>query len=260
MTSPDEFYHDILTSGPSSETLLVVLSKLREEGQHKRVIQECIKAIELHPKDIPLRRLLCETYFEIGLFAQAEKQVEKLVSQVDELASLYRLQAMVYCKENRPKDAIGSLKLYLAHRPGDQEAIRLLKSLSPAEPAEISNGTEVPIQPEEFLVEMEPEPSQAGEEEAEPTGKEEFPDIATPSLAEVYLNQGQIPEALHIYERIIEDKPEDHASRQRLVELKAMLAPPTPPEPADGGRAREKKEKLIATLTTWLDEIRKTRN
>ena len=259
MSSSDDFYDEILANGPSSETLFIVLSKLREAGHHKRVIQECIKAIEAHPNDIPLRRLLSETYFEMGLFAHAEAQVEKLVSHMDELASVYKLQAMIYHKEKRFQETIRSLKLYLAHRPDDQDAIHLLESLCPTEePAEISGAAEAPSQPVEFLVKMEPEVSQEMGEETAVIEKEDFLDIATPTLAEVYLNQGQTAEALNIYERIIADNPEDHASKQRVVELKAMLAPPTPLEPSAGDNAREKKEKMIATLNTWLEEIRKT--
>ena len=259
MSISDDFYDGLLANGPSSETLFIVLSKLREEGRHKRVIQECVKAIEAHPNDIPLRRLLSETYFEIGLFAHAEAQVEKLVAHMDELASIYKLQAMIYHKEKRFQETIRSLKIYLAHRPDDQDAIHLLESLCPSEePAEISGGAEAPSQPVEFLVEMEPEASLETEEETAVIEKEDFPDIATPTLAEVYLNQGQIAEALDMYERIIADHPEDHASKQRVDELKAMLAPPEPPEPGEGDKAREKKQKMIATLNTWLEEIRKT--
>jgi tetratricopeptide (TPR) repeat protein len=259
MSSSDDLYDEILAHGPSSETLFIVLSKLREAGHHKRVIQECIKAIEAHPNDMPLRQLLSETYFEMGLFAHAEAQVEKLVSHMDELASLYKLQAMIYHKGKRFQETISSLKLYLAHRPDDQDASHLLESLCPTEkPAEISGAAETPSQPVEFLVKMEPEVAQETEEETAVIEKEDFLDIATPTLAEVYLNQGQIAEALDIYERIIADNPEDHASRQRVVELKAMLAPPTLPEPSEGDDAREKKEKMIATLTTWLEELRKT--
>ena len=258
MSSSDDFYRRILANGPSSGTLLIVLSKLGEAGEHKKVIQECIKAIAAHPNDIPLRRLLAETYFEIGLFAHAEAEVEKLISHMDDLASLYKLQAMIYQKEKRPQEAIASLKLYLAHRPDDQDAIHLFESLCPpAAPAEVSATLDVPSEPLELLVEMEPEASQEMEEESGVVAKEDFLDLATPTLAEVYVNQGQIEEALDIYERIIADNPDDHASKQRLVELGAMLAPPPPLEPSPGEGTRGRKERMIATLTSWLEEMKK---
>ena len=258
MSSSDDLYDEILANGPSPETLYIVLSKLKQGGQHMRVIQECVKAMDAHPSNIPLRRLLSETYFEIGLFAHAEAQMEQLVSQADELASLYKLQAMIFHKEKRLPETIRSLKIYLAHHPDDQDAIQLLNSLRPpVGPAEVPAGTEAPSQPVEFLIEMEPEVPQEIEEVAPLTEKEEFPDLATPTLAEVYFNQGQIVEALNIYERIVADNPEDQASIQRLVELKAMITPP-PSEPGPGDGARGKKERLIATLDTWLREIRNT--
>ncbi len=269
MSNRHDSYQEILVNGPSPGTLLIVLSEMREAGQHQRVIQECVKAIAAHPNDFQLRRLLAETYFEMGLFAYAETEVEKLIAQMRDLASLYKLQAMIYYRESRFQEATKSLKLYLTHRPDDQDAVHLYESLpvpadaaetshTPADAAEISSGAEAPGEPVEFLVEMEPEESREMGEETEAVEREDFPDIATPTLAEVYVNQGQLAEAVDIYERILSDNPEDHASKQRVMELKAMLTPPPPPERSPGERTRERKGKMIATLNTWLEEMRGT--
>ncbi len=257
MATSDELYDEILASGPSSETLFLVLSRMKEAGQRKRVIQECIKAISSRPSDIPLRRLLSETYFEEGLLAKAEEELGRLLSQTDELAGVYKLQAVVYQRQKRYPEAIKTLKVYLAHRPDDREAIDLLESLAPPlDVSEIPSITEEASEPIGVVVEMVPEPIHEMEEEKAAIEKEDFPEIATPTLAEVYVNQGQILEALHIYEKIIEDHPEDDASRQRILELKAMMAPPPAPEIKDDQEKR-KKEKMIATLNAWLEEIRK---
>jgi hypothetical protein len=41
-------------------------------------------------------------------------------------------------------------------------------------------------------------------------------EIATPTLAEVYVNQGQIQEALTIYEKVVAQNPEDQTSIKRI--------------------------------------------
>ena len=52
--------------------------------------------------------------------------------------------------------------------------------------------------------------------------QDEFSDLATPELAEIYYNQGLINEAVSTYEKVLFDKPEDDASRARLAELKTL--------------------------------------
>jgi hypothetical protein len=58
MTSQDALYDQILRRGASSETLRILLSELKKEGNPGKVIQECIKAIQIYPQDPFLRELL----------------------------------------------------------------------------------------------------------------------------------------------------------------------------------------------------------
>lgn len=134
------------------------------------------------------------------------------------------------------------------------------------------------------MAEEPPEP-----EETEPLAVEkerpEFPfeeevlsEIATPTLAEVYVNQGQLQEAISIYEKVIAQNPEDRASMTRVQELRTMLeaeaplqelelpaieAEPLlpeadlPPPEETTPKAKQKKQKTIAILESWLANIRK---
>jgi tetratricopeptide (TPR) repeat protein len=259
MIDYDQLLGEILDRGPSSETLGLVLAELKRVGHTRKVIQECIRALQHHPEDLPLRLILAEAYFEEGLLSQAEAEIETTISQMDRYASAYRLQAEIYRTQKRNDEALRSLKTYLAHRPQDEGALDLLREM----------GTEAaPIQ-EEIL---EPAPVKALEPPArkriEPlpleAEKPEFrfeeealSEIATPTLAEVYVNQGQIQEAISIYEKVIAQNPEDQASVMRAQELRTMpAAEPPPPEEADPG-AKQKKQKTIAVLESWLANIRK---
>jgi tetratricopeptide (TPR) repeat protein len=87
--------------------------------------------------------------------------------------------------------------------------------------------------------------------------EEVLSEIATPTLAEVYVNQGQIQEAVRVYERVIAQNPEDQTSAVRVQELKDMLMvePPLTEQPTP--RTRQKKDKTIAILESWLANIRK---
>lgn len=248
----DELSNQILTDGPSSGTLFVVLSKLKEAGQFKRVIQECIKALSGHPKDIRIRQLLAESYLEMGWLSQADAEIELVTRQLDHLVSAYRLKAEIYYREGREEEASDALRLYLAHRPDDGDALAFLERLKPS-------GKTLVAEPFPIVEEVPASVKPIIEEASEGAELAALPEIATPTLAEVYFNQGQFQEAINTYEKVVAQNPKAEQSRQRLEELKATLSPPTPLMRGDekGLRVRKNGEKLIAHLETWRAQIRK---
>ncbi len=237
MDTSFDLYNQILTNGPSPRTLFLVLSKMKEEGQLRRVIQECLKALSIHPFDIHIRQLLAESYFESGLISQAESELDKVTTMMNDFIPTYRLQAEIYHRERREEEAAEALKLYLAHRPDDQEARNLLDTLMPVE--------EVPV--------TKPEP-----DVEEISGPVE--EIATPTLAELYFDQNLIQEAIATYEKVVAQNPEDERSRQRLEELKAMSIEDEALESDYKGveTIRQKKEKIITILEGWLANIKES--
>jgi tetratricopeptide (TPR) repeat protein len=246
VATSDEFFDQLLADGPSPSTLFRVLTKMKEEGRIKRVIQECIKALNVYPCDIQIRQLLAECYFEAGLLAQAEAELEEVTKQLGVFVSAYKLQAEVYSRQKRLDDASKTLSLYLAHNPEDQDAKMILESLMPAKK---SSEAEPSPQPED---DANAEDAAGGTERVE----DDMPEIATPTLAEVYVNQGQIGSAITIYERVLSRNPDDEISRERLEVLKSEMGVETSVESEEVDGDREKKKKLIAILEAWLANIR----
>lgn len=245
MTMSDDLYNEILASGPSSGTLFLVLSRLKEEGQGQRVIQECIKALGFDPGAIQIRRLLAETFFEAGLISQAETELEKVSREIHDLIPVYKLQSEIYRRQKRVKEAAAALSIYTAHRPEDREAQDLLDELVP--PVEAFTVTEGIAAPPGESPDQEPDiPEQAG-----------LPDIATATLAEVYFNQGQIREAAETYEKVVAKNPDDEKARERLEQIRAMVVPEPPAEDIEARKRRVNNEKMIALLEAWLTNIRK---
>ncbi len=266
MTEYHQLFREILDRGPSAETLGLVLAELKRLGHTRTVIQECIRALRNHPDDLSLRLILAEAYVGEGLFSQAEAEIQTALAQLDRYASAYWLQSEIYRNQKRNEEALRSLKTYLALRPQDERALDLLKEM---EIPEAAPATEVaPIQEEitepmtaettESPVPKGIEPLEVEAEKPELRFDEEvLSEIATPTLAEVYVNQGQIQEAVRIYERVIAQNPKDQASVMRLQELRDMrMAEPPPPErPAPS--AEQRKERTIAILESWLTNIHK---
>jgi tetratricopeptide (TPR) repeat protein len=253
MANSDELYTRILADGPSPKTLFHLLSRLKKEGQLRRVIQESLKALNAYPNDIHIRRLLAQTYFDAGLISQAETELEKVSVLIGDLTDTYKLQAQIYIKQKRKQEATRSLELYLAHRPDDLEALDFLNTLRPEEEA----PGEEPQPPIEDI------PAEAEEQqmvEEAPAAEEEEMEIATPTLAEIYFEQGQIEEAIDTYETILAQDPEDESSGRRLEELKTMIAEEKALEEKQIDEIRQKKERMIAILESWLANIREQFN
>ena len=88
-----------------------------------------------------------------------------------------------------------------------------------------------------------------------PPEEKEISDLATPTLAEIFYNQGQLYEAISTYEKVLALHPQDEDSMRRLAELKAMKETEARPLRAEDKDFRKKKEKMISILDGWLTRI-----
>ena len=251
METSDQFIADILTSGPSPETVFIVLKKLKEDGYHNRVIQEGIKALAIYPNDIRIRHLMAETYLESGRVFEAEKEIIKVVTHLKELiSSSCRIQSGIFKKQKRTDKAIEALKQYLLFNPDDAAVLGMLEELEiTEEPTPVSRLDMV----EESIVQED-----ITEEIKAREAEETIPEIATPTIAEIYFDQGRVKEAITIYEKVIEERPDDEKSRQRLKELQGIWTGNIQEEGTPGeDLVKQKKERMIEILESWLINIRK---
>lgn len=237
----------MLRDSQSQGSLFFLINKMKEEGRLDDIIQVCLKALDALPDYFPLRHLLAEIYFEEGFFDQAEAELSKVVSDIDSLISVYKLQAEIYTQKKRYKEAFEALKRYLAHKSDDREALELLNSIKiPAE------STSIPLEEEDLSI------SKVSSGLATGTGDEdEYSEFATPTLAEIFFSQGQINNAIRTYEKILLNDPDDNESKRRLDELKALKS-------EKPGMKEDKdsviKVKMISFLEGWLTKIRESKN
>jgi tetratricopeptide (TPR) repeat protein len=199
----ERLLEELLETDASPGTLHLVLSKMKDRGRTSLVVQQCRKALNLHPHHQGLRTLLAEAYLDQGLAARASEELEQVTRRVDEAARAYKILADALVRQGRDAEAAASLDLYLAHRPDDAEAGEILARLRPPAP-------EAP----------------SGEAGLEALSDEPIPEIATPTLAELYFSQGQIEAAVETYERILARSPNDARTLARLRELRALTEAP----------------------------------
>lgn len=248
----ERLLEELLETDASPGALHLVLSKLKGRGRTSLVVQQCRKALSLHPNRDDLRTLLAEAYLEQGLAARAEEELLRVTRRLDEAAGAYKLLADALLRQGRDAEAAECLDRYLAHQPDDADAGETLVRLRPPAP---ETGAETAAPEETRAGEEERRETPAFEEEA-PAG-EPIPEIATPTLAELYYSQGQIDAAVETYERILTRSPDDPRANARLRELLALRAAPAeaPPLEEEAPEAAPDEEPEVEALeTAWPGE------
>lgn len=213
----DEIYDEILNKPVTPRASLLLINGLKQEGKREMVVKACQKALEFFPDDINIRRVLAETYVEQGSIELAQKELTILCEQIDELSSLLKLQAEVYIKEDKTKEAIECLELYLAHHRSDKEAAQVLSELSSPP-------------------------------------KKEPSILPTSTLAEIYYKQGELEAAIRTYEQTVKAFPDDEKAKRRLDELRKIREAEGPAKAKEEG-LRERKLNLIKVLERWLTNM-----
>ena len=242
MAETDNLLDEILNHGPSANSISIVLTRMKKEGRLSEVVQECIKFLRVYPDDIRLRIILAESYLEIGFIGLAGAEFEKVKSMIENLIPAYKLLAEIYAKQQRVTEAADTLKLYLAHCPGEPEALKLLEEmrLVPA-------SGETPLKTQELLDDLVP-----GVDEP----RDALVDFATPTIAELYYAQGKLSAAISTYEKVISSNPDDSESLRRLIELKGVALEESGPEGKEKDNLHARTEKLITILEEWLPKIK----
>jgi len=287
MEKSNDLLGEILNYGPSQGTFFLVLQKMKEEGRSSEVIQECQKALSLYPDDLRLRTLLAESYLDLGFIGLAETELATVTSRLGDLVSAYKLQAEIYTKQQRTEEAVWALNQYLVHRPDDHDALDLLDKIKSGVEGEKPKATQVledfahteeervedvvhsqeedilesVVIPEDITraleedIEEEVLVAELPEERIDQEEKNEFAELATTELAEIYYNQGLINEAINTYELALLSNPDDKTSMERLAELKALnVDKPEQQTPADD-ILRERKKRMITVLEEWMDRM-----
>ncbi len=275
MEQEAKFLDLVFSNNPSASTCIILLQRLEQEGDLKRAVQMGTKALGLFPDHVPLLKIMAGIYKKAGFIGLAEQTLNQAALRLDDLAGVYKSLALILVDQNRNEEALKVLRKYLAHFPDDREALKLEEDLKPVEKVEEKKeelleeitgpvlGGDYIAAPEDLLekeegleiIEEEPVGFQSAEEEPiveEPaTGAE----LATPTLAEIYFGQGQLQDAIQIYEQYLSSHPEDHNAARRLAELKALIEGESLETGEQFDIIVQRKQRAINILESWLSKI-----
>jgi hypothetical protein len=101
-------------------------------------------------------------------------------------------------------------------------------------------------------------PASLGPSSPEPGLPEPGPALSTPTMAELYFDQGFFARAIAVYEEILEREPSNERARARLIEIGARARTlDGPPAPDPRGQRRQAIERTISRLEQMLAAVRR---
>ncbi|MCD4813395.1 tetratricopeptide repeat protein [bacterium] len=200
-----EEYNKKLNNNPESLVFVPLAEAYRKSGLLDEAIETCLKGLQLHPSYMSARMVLGRAYMEKKLYGEAETEFRKVASADVNNIMAHSLLGQNYMKQFKYADAIKEYQKVLTLNPDDMTAQQMLnKALELARQNNSGKG------------------SSAVSKQEKPS--EEKDTRKNLSRAEELSKQGDIENAIKLYQLILEADPENLVVRQRLKDLELRKA------------------------------------
>jgi len=246
-------YTEILSKDPESTIFVSLSEAYRKMGMlddARNVVEKGLKGhSDFSPAHIVLGRILCQQ----GEYADSESAFQKALEyDAESLAALvgFARLTILLGKENEGRE------LLLRARelsPADPVINKLLLSLPEKKSEEFVPDEAVTAEDAVQEIEEEPATEAALEVEEEPVeddaSEELVSNLASPTLAELYLKQGLAQQALDVYRQLSNDDPDNFQFRLKIRDLEDKLISGPVSEDVDivEPEATESEEVVTAT-------------
>lgn len=242
-----EEYSKKLNSNPESLVFVPLAEAYRKSGMLDEAIETCLKGLQIHPSYMSARMVLGRAYMEKKLYEEAATEYKKVASADVNNIMAHSLLGQNYLLQAKYADAIKEFQKVLALNPDDGNAQQLL-----AKALELTKANAP--KPET------PAPAAKSAADAERDKKQNL------SRAEEFSRQGDVENAVKLYQLILEADPENLVVRQRLKDLEVKKAKasterkaPERPRPEAGGTSRD-NDKITSDdiLSVMKDTVPRT--
>lgn len=247
-------FEDTLAKDPASYCFAPLAEMYRKTGLLEDAISTAQKGTALHPEYVGGYMALGRAYLDKGLTAEALEALQRVVSFTPENMLAQKLLCQIYNDSGDNVLLRKTLAALVLLNPADTESRILLESLD-----RVSGFESGQSEGADFQVELIPEDeAAAGLEELDPldepaeilelcpdvaedsflsaeiaydapeedSGTEEYssPGIHTATIAELYVAQGHLDQALDMYRELLEHAPANQEYRARISELEELIS------------------------------------
>ncbi len=240
-----EIFRTVLELDPQAPVFVELAQALIEDGRPGEAVEVCRRGVAHHPDMLAGRVALIEALMADGrleeareAFSSAQREAERTTEYLGRLDDLGWQLSMDKAPIPEPAQADD------LPEPDDLPDLPDLDALAELE-AELEAESFGPAEMDEVPAASLETGEEAGR--ADRPGRTEV-DLASPTLADLYLSQGLPEAAAQVYQRLLAKDPTNKAIRAKL---KALGEEPPPAPPAAGAKAR-----LLDILTRWRDNVR----
>lgn len=242
-----EEYSKKLNSNPESLVFVPLAEAYRKSGMLDEAIETCLKGLQIHPSYMSARMVLGRAYMEKKMYEEAATEFKKVASADVNNIMAHSLLGQNYLLQAKYADAIKEFQKVLALNPDDGNAQQML-----AKALELAKSSA-----------PKPEAPAAGAKSAADAERDKKQNL---TRAEELSRQGDIDNAVKLYQLILEADPENLVVRQRLKDLEVKKAkasterkPPERSRAETGGTSRD-NDKITSDdiLSVMKDTVPRT--
>jgi len=235
-------YTEQLAKDPKSRAFVPLADTYRKLGRYEEAISVAQEGLKYHPTYVGGKMSLARAYFEYGDLEPAREVLEGIIRFAPDNLMANRILSEVYVQEGNSEAAIPILRRLLAMEPNDERAAQQLASLE-----QQSENPSTPIEGEKSPNSMKgtegPIPESANEKRPEPDAM-----TLTPTIAELYRNQGHLEKSLEVYQTL--------QMKDKIAEIQDQIAQLR--TRSDSGDSNESKSFLNMLLHRIQERRRKS--
>ena len=264
-----------LAAMPGSRAFVALAEEYRRAERFEEALATLTRGLEAHPNYLSARIAVARLYQEMGDAPNAIAAFQTVLASDRQNLVAAKSLADLYRAQGASLEALKKYKLYraLSADPDADEVIAELERALNAPPGGLVAPVAPPAPPpapaevqpfEEAALPEVPAPGAnlflPAPEEIESEAPEQTPPQeshtgkipASRTLADLYYDQGHLEDARGIYERLVQDHPEDGDLAHRLHELGSESIG----EPAGGMDPGQARDRRVAALRGWLARVR----
>lgn len=210
MLSPDiSKLAEKLARDPSSKLFIPLAEEYRRSGMLDEAIQVLSDCLKANPNYMTARVSLGKMLLEKGNILEAQIEFEKVVQAVPDNLFAHRKLAEIYQKIGDMENLLKEYKIIISLSPKDKDVMKAIDDLE-GNPAKMT-----PVVETTHTVEI--------DKSEDATKKSLIEELATETMAEIYIKQGLYEKADEIYQQILGSEPGNIIIRQKRAELVSLM-------------------------------------
>lgn len=210
MLSPDiSKLAEKLARDPSSKLFIPLAEEYRRSGMLDEAIQVLSDCLKANPNYMTARVSLGKMLLEKGNIMEAQIEFEKVVQAVPDNLFAHKKLAEIYQKIGDMENLLKEYKIIISLSPKDKDVMKAIDDLED-NPAKMT-----PVVETTHTVEI--------DKSEDATKKSLIEELATETMAEIYIKQGLYEKADEIYQQILGSEPGNIIIRQKRAELVSLM-------------------------------------